>query len=119
MDEKQELIIERLRKDMKEALKSGDKEKLGVVRMLVSELKNAQIAASKELSLQEEERMVASYAKKRKESIEKYIEGGRKDLADKEEREYEITVSYLPKRNRSTLDIVYAYNLRLVSTRLL
>ncbi len=98
MNEKQELISERLRKDMKEALKSGDKEKLGVVRMLVSELKNAQIAASKELSLQEEEKVVASYAKKRKESIEKYIEGGRKDLADKEEREYEITVSYLPKR---------------------
>ena len=92
------MILEQLKEDMKEALKGGDKVRLGVVRMLISELKNAQIAAQEELSQPEEEKLIASYAKKRKESIEKYLEGGRKDLADKEEKEYEITVSYLPKQ---------------------
>lgn len=92
------MILDRLKDDMKEAMKSGDKMRLGVVRMLMSELKNARIAAKKELSQQEEEKVLASYAKKRKESIEKYLEGGRKDLADKEQTEYEITVSYLPEQ---------------------
>jgi uncharacterized protein YqeY len=92
------MILDRLKDDMKEALKTGDKVRLGVVRMLISELRNARIAAKDELSLQQEEKVIASYAKKRKESIEKYLEGGRKDLADKEENEYEITVSYLPEQ---------------------
>ncbi len=83
---------------MKGALKGGDKERLSAIRMLIAELKNAQIAAQKELSLQEEEKVLAAYAKKRKESIEKYTDGGRKDLADKEKREYDITLSYLPRK---------------------
>jgi uncharacterized protein YqeY len=92
------MILDRLKDDMKEAMKSGDKIRLGVVRMLISELKNARIAVNKDLTEQDEEKVLASYAKKRKESIEKYLEGGRKDLADKEEKEHEITVSYLPEQ---------------------
>jgi uncharacterized protein YqeY len=92
------MILDRLTDDMKEAMKSGDKLRLGVVRMLMSELKNERIAAKQDLSQQDEEKVIASYAKKRKESIEKYLEGGRKDLAEKEEKEYEITISYLPKQ---------------------
>ncbi len=98
MGQNEEGILGRLREDMKHALKSGDKERLSTVRMLVSELKNAQIAAGKALSLREEETVLAAYAKKRRESIEKYLDGGRKDLAEKEEREYEITISYLPPK---------------------
>lgn len=92
------MIGERLTSDMKQAMKSGEKERLGVIRMLLSELKNAHIAAKEDLTEEQEEKVLASYAKKRKESIEKYIEGGRKDLAEKEEREYEITMSYLPQQ---------------------
>jgi len=92
------MILDRLKDDMKMAMKSGDKLRLGVVRMLMAELKNARIAAMKDLTEQEEEKVLASYARKRKESIEKYLEGGRRDLAEKEEKEYEITVSYLPEQ---------------------
>jgi len=66
--------------------------------MLRAELKNAQIAAGHELSDQEEQKVVASYAKKRKESMDQYEEAGRADLADKERAEYDITVAYLPPR---------------------
>jgi uncharacterized protein YqeY len=83
---------------MKLAMKSGDKARLGVIRMLRAELKNAQIAAGETLTDEQEEKVLAAYAKKRKESMDQYVEGGRKDLADKEKSEYEITLSYLPPR---------------------
>ncbi|UCG50832.1 MAG: GatB/YqeY domain-containing protein [Candidatus Latescibacterota bacterium] len=90
------MISENLVQDMKVAMKSGDKVKLGVIRMLLSELKNAQIAAGHELSEQEEQKVISSYAKKRKETVETYKEAGRSDLAEKEEYEYDLTISYLP-----------------------
>jgi len=92
------MISKRLAEDMKVAMKSGDRERLGVIRMLLSELKNADIAAQHELSQEEEERVVASYAKKRQEAMEAYKQAGRADLFEKEQREHATTVSYLPPR---------------------
>ena len=92
------MIIDRLTEDMKMAMKHADKIKLSVVRMLRGELKNARIATGRDLSLQEEEKVLMSYAKKRKESIEQYRDAGREDLANKEQLEYDITVSYLPAK---------------------
>jgi hypothetical protein len=92
------MISRKLAEDMKTAMKSGDREKLGVIRMLLSELKNAEIAARHELSEEEEERVVASYAKKRQESMDTYKQAGRTDLFEKEGREYAATISYLPPR---------------------
>lgn len=84
--------------DMRAAMKAGDKLRLGTVRMLMSELKNARIAKGEDLDDAEELKVLASYAKKRKESIETYREGGRQDLVDKEQAEYDITMSYLPEQ---------------------
>ena len=81
---------------MKSAMKAGDKDRLQVIRMLRTELKYAQIDAGHELSEAEEQKVLASYAKKRKESIDQYREGGREELAAKEEVEYNITMEYLP-----------------------
>jgi hypothetical protein len=66
--------------------------------MLLSELKNAEIAAAHGLSAEEEEKVVASYAKKRQEAVDAYKQAGRADLFEKEQREYGITMSYLPPR---------------------
>lgn len=92
------MISEKLMEDLKQAMKANDKTKVSVIRMLRSELKNAQIAAGKELDETAEERVLISYAKKRKEAVETYREGGRDDLADKEQLEHDITISYLPPR---------------------
>ncbi|MFQ5510922.1 MAG: GatB/YqeY domain-containing protein [Candidatus Krumholzibacteriia bacterium] len=92
------MISEKLIEDMKAAMKSGDKVRLGVIRMLRAELKNAQIAAREALSAEDEEKVLFAYAKKRRESMDQYVEGGRKDLANREEAEYEITMAYLPPR---------------------
>lgn len=92
------MIGEKLMDDLKTAMKQSDKVKVSVIRMLRSELKNASIAAERALEPEEEERVLTSYAKKRKESIETYRAGGREDLAAREQEEYEITMSYLPPR---------------------
>lgn len=90
------MISDRLREDMKTAMKSGDKARLGVLRMLLSELKNARIDAGSDLDDAAEQKVLVSYAKKRRESMEAAREGGRDDVADREEFEHEVTMSYLP-----------------------
>lgn len=96
------MISKTLENDMKIALKAGDKARLSVIRMLRAELKNAQIAHGAELSDEDEQKVVASYAKKRKEAREEYSKAGRQDLADKEQYEYELTKSYLPAQMDET-----------------
>ena len=92
------MILEKLTTDMTAALKAGDKPRLSVIRMLRAELKNAQIAEGDTLSEAQEQKVLASYAKKRKEAKEQALELGRDDLAEKEEFEYNVTMSYLPEQ---------------------
>jgi uncharacterized protein YqeY len=92
------MISEKLITDMTAAMKSGDKMRLGVIRMLRAELKNAEIAAGGTLSENQEQKVLASYAKKRKEAGEQCRQLGRGDLAEKEDLEYSITMSYLPRQ---------------------
>ena len=60
----------RITEDMKTAMKAGDKLRLSVVRMLMSELKNEKIAKGAELDEATERRVLTSYAKKRKEAMD-------------------------------------------------
>ncbi len=92
------MIWEKLNEDMKTALKGGDKVRLSVVRMLISELKNERIAQGADLDDVAQRKVLASYAKRRKEAIEAARAGGREDVASKEQAEYDITMSYLPKQ---------------------
>ena len=90
------MIIDRLTEDMKQAMKARDRERLSVIRMLMSDIQYARIARGEDLEEAAEQKVVAAYAKKRKEAIDAYREGGRQDLADKEKSEYDIAVAYLP-----------------------
>jgi uncharacterized protein YqeY len=92
------MIYEKLQEDMKKAMKEGAKDRLSTIRMLINELKNEKINSREDLTEATEHKVLASYAKKRKEMIETYSENERQDLADKESAEYEITMSYLPKQ---------------------
>jgi uncharacterized protein YqeY len=90
------MIIDQLREDMKAAMKSGDKPRLGVVRMLISELKNARINSGADLDDAAEQKVLSSYAKKRKEAMEAARDGGREEIAEREQYEYDVVTSYLP-----------------------
>jgi hypothetical protein len=92
------MIKEKLNEDMKVAMKSGDKLRLSVVRMLMSELKNEKIAKGAELDEASERRVLSSYAKKRKEAMDAARAGGREEIAQREQQELDITMSYLPRQ---------------------
>jgi uncharacterized protein YqeY len=77
-------------------MKSGDKEKLSTIRMLISEIKKVQIDSKKELSDEEIISILQKYIKQRKEAYAQYEQAGRKDLAEKELKEIEIVQQFLP-----------------------
>lgn len=89
-------ILDRLTEEMKEAMKSGDKERLSTIRLLRGHLKDAEINKRAALTDDEELTVLNNAAKKRKESIEAFTAAGRTDLADKEKVELAIIQTYLP-----------------------
>ncbi len=91
-------LKERLINDMKEAMKSKDRVKLSTIRMINSLIKNAEIEKRGELSDEEIVSLLMKYAKQRRESIQMYEKGGRRDLVEKEKQELSIVESYLPEQ---------------------
>lgn len=91
-------VTERIREDVKGALRAGDKERVSTLRMLVSELDNRRIETGRELTDDDALEVLARARKQRLEAEEQYREGGREDLADKESREAAIVEEYMPER---------------------
>jgi hypothetical protein len=91
--------------DIKNALKSGAKDKLSALRMLSAALKNKQIDKRRPLTEEEVVETVRSLIKQRKDSIEQFAKGGRQDLVDKEAAEVVVLEVYLPQQlSREELD---------------
>jgi uncharacterized protein YqeY len=84
--------------DIKNALKSGAKDKLSTLRMLSAALKNKQIDKRRPLTEEEVSDSVRSLIKQRKDSIEQFGQGGRQDLVDKETAEVKVLEVYLPQQ---------------------
>ena len=89
-------LKEQILEDIKHYMKEKDNVALNAVRMLKSDVKNAEIAAIKELDDEGVIKVVASSIKKRKDSAEIYIKNGRQDLAAKELAEIKVLEKYLP-----------------------
>jgi len=87
--------------DLKSAMKAGETEKRDVLRMLDSMIKNTEIEKKKrEVGLTDEEiiEVVGRAVKQRKDSIAQYESGGRPELAEKEKKEIEILMAYMPEQ---------------------
>ena len=91
-------LREKIDKDMIQAQKAGDKLKLGVIRMLRSEIRYKEIDKKEELDEDELVGVLSSATKRRRESIEGFSKGNRKDLVEKEKKELELIQQYLPKQ---------------------
>ena len=83
-------------------MKARDTVRLGVVRMLKARMQEAEVEKRAEkgagYALEDAEALavISAYAKQRRDSIEAYRQGGREDLAAKEEAELAIIQQYLP-----------------------
>jgi len=88
--------IERIQSDLTAAMKEKDELRLSVLRMVKSALKNKEIEKVRPLDDLESLQILQTLVKQRRESIDQFTKGGRKDLADKEAKEIAIIEEYLP-----------------------
>ena len=89
-------LKQHLGEDLKTGLRSGDKLKVSVIRLLTALIKNREVEKRGPLTDAEVIQAISSSCKQRQESIEQFRQGGRQDLVDKELAELAILQSYLP-----------------------
>ena len=87
----------RLGEDFKQALRSGDKLRLSVIRLLMALIKNREVEKRGPLTDAEVLQAIVASCKQRQEAVEQYRQGGRQDLVEKESAELEILQAYLPR----------------------
>jgi uncharacterized protein YqeY len=91
--------LEKLTADMKAAMKGGDKPRLEVIRMLISDLKKKAIDQKVDNLPDEEEAAILQKAiKTRADSVSQATAAGRPEIAAKEQSEIDIIAAYLPKQ---------------------
>jgi uncharacterized protein YqeY len=94
----QELSIkDRLQNDVKIAMKSGDKVRLGTLRLILAAIKQREVDERIQLDDTAILGVLDKMVKQRRESISQYEQGGRTDLADIERAEIDIVQHYLPQ----------------------
>jgi uncharacterized protein YqeY len=89
-------LKDEIQSQMHQALKAGDKVRLGALRLLSAAIKNREIELRRELDDDEVREIAGKEVKKRTESIEAFDAAGRTELADKERQEREVVSVYAP-----------------------
>ena len=89
-------LLEKIQKDMIEAMKAKDEARLSAVRMIKTALKKLEVDSMKPLDEATEMQVLNSLIKQRTESAEMFRKGGRIELAEKEEAEKVLIESYMP-----------------------
>jgi uncharacterized protein YqeY len=91
-------LKDQLKKDLTDAIKSHNQVISGTLRMALTAITNEEVAGkeSRELSDSEVLSVLTKEAKKRRESVDAYMQANRKDLADKESAELTVLEKYLP-----------------------
>ncbi|CAN7438293.1 GatB/YqeY domain-containing protein [Paenibacillus sp. LjRoot153] len=91
-------LSDRLNEDMKQAMKSQDKFKLSVIRMVRSTIKNSEIDLKRPLDDNEVLDVLTREIKQRKDSLQEFAKAGRDDLADNLKAELVILAEYMPQQ---------------------
>jgi hypothetical protein len=92
------VLTDKIRKDLKEALKRQDKTQISTLRLVLSEIKNVEIAQRKPLDDNKTLDVITREVKRHRESIEVFRQGNRNDLVAQEEAELGILMDYLPEQ---------------------
>ena len=91
-------LKKKLMDDMKKAMKAKDKERLSIIRMTRSEIKNKEIETGEELDDQGVTAVIAKQVKQIKDSLADFEKSGKEDVMDKLYKEIEILQEYLPEQ---------------------
>ena len=90
------MLMQQITDEMKQAMKAGDKLKLGAIRMLRAALKDKEIELGNALNEEDVIAVAGKMIKQRKDSANQYAEAGRDDLAAKELEEIHVFEAYMP-----------------------
>jgi len=91
-------LKQKLNDDLRQALREGNKPKVSAIRLLLSAIKNAEIARIGTLEEADIFGVIGKEVRQRQESIEAFKKGNRADLVSQEEAEMAVLQSYLPKQ---------------------
>jgi uncharacterized protein len=96
------MMREKINADLKEAMKAGDKDRVGTLRLINAAIKSADIDARPSGKDKIDDAgiltVLAKMIKQRRDSIEQFVASGRQELADKEAAEIKVIEAYLPKQ---------------------
>jgi uncharacterized protein YqeY len=90
-------LKDRIQQDMQAALRSGDKARLGVLRMALAGIKQREVDTRRPLDDAGVLHVIERMIKQGRDSAQQYRDGAREDLVEKEENEIAILETYLPK----------------------
>jgi len=90
-------LIEKIQQDITTAMKARAEVRLSTLRMVKAALMNRKIEKMAELDEKEAQQVLSTLIKQRRDSIEQFTKGGRKEMADKEAAEIALIEAYLPK----------------------
>ena len=90
-------LIEKIQQDITAAMKARDEQRLSTLRMVKTALKNREIEKMGALDDKESQAVLSTLIKQRKDSVEQFLKGGRKEMADKEASEIKLIETYMPK----------------------
>ena len=91
-------IFETISDDLNTALKAGDKNRVSILRMIKSAIKNREIEKKAPLEDDEVKAILKTFVNRGKESIDQFTRAGRTELVDKEKQELAVVQNYLPKQ---------------------
>ena len=89
-------LVDDVNKAITDAMKARDAARLVALRMLKAAFMNREVERGRALDEGEARQVVSALVKQRRDSIEQFTKGGRKDLADKETAEIAVLEGYLP-----------------------
>ena len=89
-------LKEKITNDMKDAMKAGDKDRLGVIRLILSALKQREVDERIVLDDSQILSVLDKMLKQRRESVTQFAQGNRPDLVAKEEAEIKVIQAYMP-----------------------
>jgi len=92
------MLKDQLLDHQKQAMKAGDKPRLGTIRLIMAAIKQEEVDKRKELTDDDVITILTRMVKQRRDSVEQYTNAGRTDLAEQETFEIGIIEAYLPEQ---------------------